>query len=342
MTPATDWKESIAEGEAAHLERLAEELRDQQRRQARGGKADRALHAKGQLGLEGELTVLPDLPAHARVGPFAAPATFRCYARVSNGAPVRQPDGRPDVRGVALKLLGVQGKKVIPGMENAGTQDFLLIRTPSLPVRDTDEFLALLRAARNPALLPARLLSGLGLRRGWQVLRRVLHALTRPTLSVAVTRYYTAAPNRFGAYAAHFMLDPEAPAELDARKLKGRDEIGEELAERLGKGPVSYRFCAQFFVDEARTPIEDASREWSEAESPWVPLARLVLRQQEPASPRGRKLAQFIEGLSFDPWHAVEELRPLGNIMRGRNAAYRLSTMERGAAAEPDGSERFE
>jgi hypothetical protein len=50
-------------------------------------------------------------------------------------------------------------------------------------------------------------------------------------------------------------------------------------------------------------------------------------------------VAQLIESFSFDPWHALEEFRPLGNMMRARNAAYRLSTIERKAAPEPDGSE---
>ena len=48
---------------------------------------------------------------------------------------------------------------------------------------------------------------------------------------------------------------------------------------------------------------------------------------------------ELIEGMAFDPWHALEAHRPLGNMMRARNAAYRLSTGERKALQEPDGSE---
>ncbi|MEA2750953.1 MAG: hypothetical protein QOI41_5096, partial [Myxococcales bacterium] len=48
------------------------------------------------------------------------------------------------------------------------------------------------------------------------------------------------------------------------------------------------------------------------------------------------------EKLSFDPWHAPVEFRPLGELMRARNAAYRLSTIERKAAGEPDGTETFD
>jgi hypothetical protein len=93
-------------------------------------------------------------------------------------------------------------------------------------------------------------------------------------------------------------------------------------------------------VDEGRTPIEDGSRDWSEADAPFVSVARLSLPRQEPASPRGRRIAAFVEKLSFDPWHAGVDFRPLGNMMRARSHAYRLSTAERGASPEPNGSER--
>src|SRR5207247_10918141 len=110
MQPATDWKEIVPEDEAARFERYAEEIRELQRARAREGKASRALHAKGQAGVLADFTVLPDLPEHARVGLFAAPASYRAYVRFSNGAGFRQSDAKPDVRGVAIKVVGVPGK----------------------------------------------------------------------------------------------------------------------------------------------------------------------------------------------------------------------------------------
>src|SRR5690349_532733 len=117
MTPSTEWREHPSQGEAERFERYAKELRELQRARAAG----RALHAKG-FGVRAELTVLPDLPEHARVGPFARPGTFQALARFSNGSGARQADKKPDVRGLAVKLLGVPGKKLIPGLEDATTQ----------------------------------------------------------------------------------------------------------------------------------------------------------------------------------------------------------------------------
>ena len=56
------------------------------------------------------------------------------------------------MRGIAVKLLGVPGKKVIPGMENATTQDFLLIRTSSTPFRSADEFVPFVMAIASPLI----------------------------------------------------------------------------------------------------------------------------------------------------------------------------------------------
>ena len=91
---------------------------------------------------------------------------------------------------------------------------------------------------------------------------------------------------------------------------------------------------AQLFVDERRTPIEDGAVEWTEAVAPFVEVARLEIPAQDPDGARGVILRQTCEAMSFDPWHALIEHRPLGSIMRARNAAYRVSTIARNAMSE--------
>jgi hypothetical protein len=341
MSPGTDWKEEIAADEDARFLAYAEELRALQRQRGAGGAVSRALHAKGQAGVEAEFTVLPDLPEHARVALFARPASYRAWVRFSNGAGRRQKDRTGDVRGVAIKLVGVDGKKIIPGLESARTQDFLLIQSAATPFRNADEFVWFVKAAARPALLPLKLIGRHGFA-GIGLLRRLLRSIARPVPSLATSRYWSALPIRLGPYAVHYALSPHAQDSPGAAPGRTPDYLGEELARRLEAGPVGYDFQLQFYRDAERTPIEDASREWKEEDAPFITVARLTLPRQSLASPRGRRVAELVEKLSFDPWHALEELRPLGNMMRARNHAYRLSTQERGAAPEPDGSERLD
>ena len=340
--PSTHWKETIPAGEEAKLVRYAEALRAIQRGRTAGGKASRALHAKG-YGVEGELTVLGDLPEHARAGLFARPATYRAYVRYSNGDGRRQSDTKGDVRGLAVKVVGVEGKKVIPGMEQEKTQDLLLIRTPAIPFRDADEFVAVVTAAQsNALLLLPRVVGRLGIGRTFELLPQLAKGMKGAMLPLATTPYFSAAPVCCGAYAVHYALAPEEKAEPGLAGGTSRDGLRDDLATRLAKGPVVYELRLQFYVDDTKTPIEDASIEWKEQDAPFVTVARLTLPEQNLDGARARKLADYIEGLSFDPWHALVEHRPLGNIMRARNQAYRLSTEERHAAKEPDGTERFD
>lgn len=341
MPPATDWKEVVPADEVTRLERHAETLGEMQRKRAAGGAIERALHAKANLGLEAELEVLPDLPEEARVvGMFAKPRTYRAFVRYSNGSPRHQSDRKPDVRGFAVKVLGVDGKKVIPALADATTQDFLAIRTASVPMSNADEFVALVRAAATPALLPFKLIAKLGFGRGIRLIRRALAGLKLPTMPLAATTYYSALPIAYGPYAVHFAFVPHDSGSPSASREPSF--LGDELAARVRSAPVIYDLRIQFYRDATLTPIEDASVEWRTEDAPFVTIARLTLPIQDPASPRGTKVAAYVEQLAFDPWHAREDLRPLGNIMRARNHAYRVSTQARGAIAEPTSPPSFD
>ena len=327
------WNENIAGDEVARFTGYANELRQMQKARMRDGKTPRALHGKQHVGAVGQLTLIPPPPGAPRPALFARPSTWPVYARFSNGSGARQHDGVADVRGLAIKLVGVPGKKIISGLEDKLTQDFLFIQAPATPFRGPDEFVSFVRiAAKGKGLLVPRLIGAFGLGRSLSVVRAL--ASMPKVGSLATTRFYTAAPIRFGESAAKLAIFPLSPAAGSSGT--GRDALRDDLVSRLQAGPVEYGLHAQLFVDESTTPIEDASIVWPEAKAPFQELGRLTLPRQDVHSPRGREIEELVERLSFDPWHAVEELRPLGAMMRARSHAYRESVLERQAAAEPD------
>ncbi len=337
LPASTNWNERIAPDEEARFERYAEMLRSLQRARAKG-KAARALHAKANVGCYGVLTIAADLPEPLRHGLFAAPRSHECFIRFSNGAGAHQSDTKPDVRGVAIKVLGVPGKKLIPGLEDATTQDFLLIRTSAMAFRSVDEFVAVVWASRSPALALPRLIGALGFSRTLGLLRVLAGSLSAPIASLATTRYFSSAPLRLGPYAMRLSLDPRQENSPGAKPGTSPDHLAQELGGRLAAGALCWELRAQLYVDEQRTPIEEPSVDWQESDAPYTTVATLTLPQQDLASAEARALAARIEELSFDPWHALEAHRPLGAIMRARNHAYRFSTQERSAAAEPEGA----
>ncbi len=327
----TSWQEIIAPDEDIRFKRYAAEIRAMQQKNARAGGVSRALHAKANAGVVGRLAV-QTTDEKLRVGVFAESRAWPVYVRFSNGAGAHQSDGVPDVRGLAIKLVGVPGTKIIAGMEDAPTQDLLFIHTPSFPVRSPDEFILLLRAsARGRLLLLPRLVSALGFARAVTILRGLL--AVPKVLSMATQPFYSGAAIRIGDTAVRLSLVPDA---TDAPRGHGREALRDDLVARLKTADVTYTLYAQSFVDEARTPIEDASVPWTEANAPRSTLARLVIPRQDVNSARGQEIARTVESLSFDPWHALEVHRPLGAIMRARAAAYRESVLARGASPEPD------
>ncbi len=331
MEPSKDWKETIPPGEAEEFERYATILADMQR--ARGGKR-RALHAKQHAGLRAEVEVLPDLPETMRVALFAAPKKYEAYVRFSNGAGAVVSDDKPDLRGFAIKILGVSGKKLIPGMEDETTQDLLFINTPALAFSSVADFVFFVRASSSPALLPFRLFGHFGF--GTFAFLKKLLAAARKIDSLATEKYFTVAPIRFGDHAARLSLAPKQ----DRAGRRGAT-LRDDLLARLAEAPLAWELRAQLFVNDDVTPIEDTSREWNESDAPAVPIARVTIPKGDPVAGSAEggtartAIDDLVETLAFDPWHACEELRPLGAAMRARNPAYRESQKTRGAAKEP-------
>ncbi|MHB8419079.1 MAG: catalase family protein [Myxococcales bacterium] len=332
-SPATDWKELPTPGEAERFEGYAKLLGEMQRQAADGGPR-RALHAKGLLGARATFTVLEGLPAHARVGLFAAPGTHGAWVRFSNGMGRVRADGKGDVRGLAIKVLGVPGRKIIPGLEDATTQDFLLIQSPALAVRDADEFMFLVDAGRKPLTLLPRFIGRFGFGRTLKILGGLPKSFPSGVPSLAALQFWSPVPIQYGPYAARCSVRPvDPPAAPSGRR--GGSYLGDGLAATLAVRPLAWTFLVQFYVDAVRTPIEDASIDWREDVSPFLEVARLELPQQDVRSPEGQRDAQLVEEMSFDPWHALVEHRPLGSMMRARGPAYRVSTEQRQAAPEP-------
>ncbi|HXK20352.1 MAG TPA: catalase [Polyangiaceae bacterium] len=324
--------ETLAADEAERFRGFAEEIAAIQsaRTATSGGKPERALHAKQHVGAVGELVV--KAPETARSGVFSMSGkSWPVYVRFSNGSGRHQPDATPDVRGFALKLVGVPGAKLIHGLESELTQDFLFIDSQALPFSTPDEFMQFVRAAkRGPAKLLPALISAFGLSRALGIIWGSLTA--DKVKSFATHTFHTAAPIAFGKTAAKLALFPSPSPSPSPSPAKGADFLRHDLTARLKQGPLAWTLRAQLFVDEKTTPIEDTSVKWS---GPWVDLATLTLPRQDLESARGQEIANLVSQLSFDPWHATEEHRPLGAIMRARGATYGKSVQGRSAAPEP-------
>ncbi|CAA2099793.1 hypothetical protein VVAX_00416 [Variovorax paradoxus] len=301
------------------------------------GHAMRAVHAKSHGLLRGELRVLDGLPEPLAQGLFAAPRRYPVVMRLST-PPAEVLDDRVSLpRGMALKVLGVEGPRV-DGAEGGTTQDFLFVDAPVFSAPDAKGFLRslkLLASTTDKAPNAKRVLSTVlqGLEKtvetfGTQSSTLIAlggHAETHPLGAT----FFTQVPLRHGAYIAKLQLAPVSPALLVLEHmpldLAGKpDGTREAVAAFMRDHPAVWELRAQLCVDLERMPVEDASVEWPQALSPFVAVARITADAQDGWSD---DLAREIDdGMAFNPWHALAAHRPLGNVMRARKVAYAASS----------------
>jgi hypothetical protein len=339
-SPSTAWKEIVEPDEQALFEGFAREVAAQQRKiaQQTGGPLRRGFHAKLHAGLIAEFRVLGDLPAYTRFGIFAESRVFPAVVRFSNGEPAPHPDTHPEPRGIAIKLIGVTGRKLLPGQEDAVTQDFLATsHSVTSTVRNARQFIAFIRASHRPYTLPFTLVYALGLLESLRILiafvRTVLFSKVR---SLVTERFSSTAPIKMGPYAVKFTVQAAEATEPTTSRLTS-NFLRDELADRLRKGDVLLDFLVQFYVDEARTPIEDTSIPWEPDNAPLVKVAQVRIPRCDLDDPAACALSEAVDQLSFSPWHAMEDHRPLGNVMRARRIAYEVSSAARSHRPEPTG-----
>jgi hypothetical protein len=324
--PSTSWQERVAPDEAERFARYAAEFAEMQRRKSERFGPGRALHRKQVLGIAARFDVLPGLPEHARHGLFASPGSHDAWVRLSNGSADRAPDRRPDVRGFAVKVLGLRGPGALGG--ETSSQDFLLINHPTFAFPRSDEFVELVLAAgKGGGALLAHVFRRYGPIGGARFLARFARSIGRPFTGFTTERFHSAAPIACGPYAGRVRLLPASATAAPGAAV----DWAADVLRRLSTADLVFDLQLQFFTDERVTPIEDASVDWSEAEAPYLTVARLVLPKLASAGSADEGLQQRIEAGIFDPWSALAAHRPLGDVMRARKVVYHASEKGRGA-----------
>lgn len=319
MTPSTRGlaEEAIGPGEEAVTSAFIAFLEAASRRRHPSGPVRRFNQGRAAGCVDAEFIVPADLPAELRVGLFAAPRTYRAFIRFANASSAT--DRERDVRGMSISVADVAGENLTPG---STSQDFVLNSHPVMVAPDTQAFMAFLEANEAGGL--RRLLY---VARHPAVARIGLAARQHHSCHLDV-RYWSTTPYLFGpGRAVKYIARPASNLTSPMPSPLTDTYLGDALRQRLDAADADFDFLVQFQVDAGRTPIEDATVEWKEAESPYVPVARIRIPRQRVAAPDSGSC----EDAAFNPWHALVEHRPLGNMNRARRAIYpALSAFRRG------------
>ncbi len=326
LIASTGWCEKIAPDEAARYAGYARQFEAIQVRKSARWRTGRALHRKQLMAAHGTLSVLEGLPPFAHQGLFAQPQNYEVLVRLSNGGLDRASDRTPDIRGFSFRVLGVTGESALANGA-ATCQDFTLINQEVFAFRGSDEFVHFVDAAsRGGAALLKHLFKRYGVLGGLRMLAKFIKAAGRRFGGFATETFFSAVPMANGPYAVRVRLQPAAGNGAAVPGAKG--DWGLDFASRLKQQPLHWDVQLQFYSSEESTPIEDPSVNW---QTPYTTVARLMLPRQDAGSADGKALAAQCESAVFDPWQALAQHRPLGDVQRARKVVYFGSQKARGA-----------
>lgn len=291
----------------------------------------RDVHSKTHGLLKATFTVLPNVDPRLRFGLFATPKSYPAWIRFSSGNANPQPDSEKDARGMAIKIMGVPGTKLLEadGLPPAQTQDFVMMNAQQFFIRNVTEYADFTKYLGTGFGERARygyFLSGFTLnpmKWHWsdfhfRELMLASNTLKKAPHSLLNTKFYSVSAYTLGPqlnvkYSMKPCGDPPA-ARVD------RDQpnfLREEMKKRLTAGTACFLFMVQLQVAGKNMPVEDTTVKWSEHDSPFIPVARIDIPSQEFESNNA-----LAENMSFNPWHSLPEHRPIGVMNRLRKAVY--------------------
>lgn len=305
------------------------------RRDYKSPHVPRDAHAKSHGCLQASFSVNnKNLPKELRVGLFSSNKNYPTWVRFSNNtSDPMSHDKDLDLRGIAIKVMYVPGKKIIPAEENELTQDFLMFASPIFFVKNIKDYAEFIEALGNDAAFRDLLTRPRSL---VQLATAQLRAKGKKN-PVKLT-YFSASPFRLGGKSnpnrkpvkySVSACNPVAAKNAPNGVKTDRNFMRTALKQTLREGDVCFNFKVQIGDPKQPRiyPVEDPSILWPEKRSllhpinfsPYVTVATLRIPKQNFDTP---ERDQFCEHLSFTPWHALPEHRPLGRTNRMRLKLY--------------------
>jgi hypothetical protein len=342
MNAALTRHERAPAGEDAAIAEILKIIKANLRTQFPPGQGDmrRDAHPKHHGAVRAELDVAPNLPPELAVGVFRSPRSYPAWVRFSNGSGTVQADHLRDGRGIAIKLMDVDGPKLMN--DEARTQDFLFINHDVFAVKDASDYVELFRIIERDGA-PTKFFIGANPFK-WHLKELANANKIRVQVSNMLTlQYFTMTPYLMGDTPAKFSMRPQVLSNTGAPANSAADYLRHVMAEQLGRESVAFDFMVQLQTDPRSMPVEDPRIRWEPARAPWRKVATLRIPSQTFDSPAQ---LQFAEDLSYSPWHSVAEHQPLGGVNRCRRIIYQaISAFRHEAngrpAVEPTGAERF-
>ncbi len=274
----------------------------------------RPVFAKSHGCVKARFDVDSQLPAKYRIGAFAE-AGYNAWIRFSNDGPYgpdSPADGNNPNRGMSIKLVGVAGPKILPGFEDAVTQDFLMENNPVFFVDTAQDFLQFIQGQ-----IPGD--------------KQILAVMSKNVLPDPLDgQYWTPTPYSFGSDVVKYMVKPcIKPEEPSKKPTIGDHYMRQNMADHLAQGKdVCMSFEMLFQTDPDKMPVDKATVRWPDNdEKDFVKFATITIPANQNINDKDQMT--LCENLSFTGWHTTEIMRPLGSLNEARLEVYAAIAKER-------------
>lgn len=308
-------REYISSNEDEIIQEMVNEMQAQMERMYKDKLMPRQIHTKMHGCVKGQFTIEPNLPEDLKVGVFSHQKSFNCYIRFSNSQTVPQPDKKKDIRGIAIKLLGVSGEKVLNNKRDSTVQDFLLMSSETFFSKNISEFRQTLKS--STAKSKAKLLLYFLNPKHWSLFKRLMKTMVKCNNPLNIP-YWSTQAYRFGKEyrAVKYFLKPSPENTIINESLSDENYLRYNLSQTLNNHSAKFHFYVQFQTDAIKMPIEDPTIPW---DSEFIKVATLEIPAQDFNT---KKQLNYGQNLSFNSWHALTEHRPLGSFNRARKRVY--------------------
>ncbi len=284
-------------------------------RQYPDGKILRNFHPKMHGLLKGTLTIYNDIPQALQVGLFKEAKQYDVWIRLSNAPPKIQSDKPASGRGLAIKILQVEGEMIEEDPIGFATQNILMTTSPILSTWTIRLYRKAIRAVLfglweqlRFAINPAH----------WRSIFLTLKYAAKHDNLLSQTYFSGGAFKHGPDHFVKFVLTPNNPAlGYSLEEPRSEDFLKEQLREDCQKREHAFTLNVQIHKNEKDQPLENTSKVWK---ADLVPVASLNIPKQDFDTEERVHLGEKME---FSPWIGLKAHAPVGGINRARRRVYK-------------------
>ena len=312
--------EKLQPKEEVLAQNIAQVIEKSIREQYTVGNALRDAHPKAHGCVRAEFHVSKNIPAQFAKGVFIPDQSYQAWIRFSNASnDASSADIDKDARGIAIKLLGVSGEKILKSEKQATTQDFIMINHPVFFANDAKRYLSFINDVNSHNMI-RKLHIPFAL--GFKGTMNALGARNSQIVNPLYARYWSMVPYQLGLgndrQAVKYSVRACSATANNLPKNPSHDFLREALKNTLQQTGA----CMEFLIQprtSSQMLVEDSMTEWDEKAAPFYQVATIHIPKQNFDTPEQNK---FCENLSFTPWHALPAHKPLGAVNRMRKVIY--------------------